>query len=364
MTSKSSVQFAAFVFSFFILHPSIASNTTPDNTAIFQYLMMRDNKTLITDNVEHGQCGYGLFSPWNPDANNGSGAGSTCKTPDPYGEIWPGLIEAISVANPPSGNKVYKLPALPPANWNGIDNIGIHTAKFSSAHPAILAAQAIGSQNNSTVRYSAFYYIESGFDDFADTPERPWHLQMQWKVLEPAYGDENPKIAWGFVNLPNETGDYIRQVQLTIREPTLNVCGINFQTFTRTSTLNLPPLPVPAKSWIKVTIEIKFDYAQGHVKIWQRAISDGTDTLVVNVSNINTINQIIKKCTNSACTDVNLGTHASCIDTYGNRQFWTNYHNFSFGVINYMSTSSYKPQNKYGSGDHVILVDDTEIKLP
>ena len=33
----------------------------------------------------------------------------------------------------------------------------------------------------------------------ADASKHPWHLQMQWKVLEPAHDDENPKVAGGLL---------------------------------------------------------------------------------------------------------------------------------------------------------------------
>ena len=351
---------ALFIFSF------MSYAVVADNTAIYRYIASQRTGVILSDNVEHGQCGFGLFAPWNSKANNGNGAGSTCKNPDPNAPAWPGLIDIISTPNAPNGNKVYRMPALPSPDWNGIDEVGIHTAKFSSAHPVLLAAQKLNDQGTAIVSYSAYYYLESGFDDFSDAVGGPWHLQMQWKNRGKNYGGENPKIAWGFSNNPDSNNDYTRQVQLNMRDPEVGDCNKTIKTYTRKDIGDgtLAVIPVPLKTWVRITIEVKFNATTGYVRIWQSSINNPVDLLVVDVNNINTLSQIIKKCENANCTDVDLSAHLSCVDSNGNKQYWTNFNNFSFGVINYMNTISYKPGNRGGNENFVIYVDDIKIRKP
>ena len=343
---------------FLLLLGSINPACAADTTAIDSYLRLFSNNVIYLDDVEHKKCGKGIFTPWNPATQSGS----TCKKTEEDGGTeaeWPGLIEAISTSNAVSGSYVYRLPTETPETIDPENDAGMHTAKFSTAYRRLLGAQFPPNGEPGIVRYSAYYYVESGFDD------TEWHIQMQWKPMEPSYTSTNPKIAWGFHQVPDTNNNLTRQVKLIIRDTEPDLCKIKFSHYTQASLANPPatPLIIPDSTWVKVTLEVKFDKTNGYVKAWQGEAP--SETLVAEAIGINTVSLLLGPATYSLNANLGLLTNneQSCTNTAGETLYWTDNKNFTWGVTNYLGTHSYLDKNRTDptKPNHVILVDDVEI---
>lgn len=288
---------------------------------------------LLFDGAEHGRC---IGVPSRDDTGSSDLAFlSTCRA-DGSGNI------VLSDRAAHTGRFGYELPVsvadLPTADYRG----PIHVAKMA-AHgiPQYLRLGDV-------VRFRAYFYIADGFDD------ESWHIQMQWKGMTSHYRGEdrfwvgqNPKISWGFVRHP---GSSVREIELSIRDADPSRCErFTFSRFTRGSTLGVEAVPVPSRSWIEVITEILFDDADGYVKIWQS--SDVSSTLVVDTGPINTVWQLIH-------SDIAKETDIYCGTVAGDRLFMSRPTNFTFGLANYLSGSSFAGADTR----HVLYIDDISVE--
>lgn len=307
---------------------------------------------LLEDDVEHGQC-HGLNTPSKKGLPTPLFI-STCKN-NSSGSI----IATDERAH--SGHYSYKLPVTitdttPEEVTQGR---GIHIAKMAANSARLNEAQKLGS----TIRYTAHFYIESGFYDSS------WHIQMQWKGYsvnkdgKRRYWErQNPKLSWGFRKLASETHapsvEPPLQVVATIREAYPNNCSkFSYDLFTRRSTLNLPPIPVEKSVWIKITTEIYFHRSNGYLRIWQG--DDNQGELIIDAQNINTASQMI-------ASDIADKDDPPCLNTHGNGEQAFKYSSpthFSFGLANYLSGHSFSKKYNGNPTPHVLYIDDISIKL-
>lgn len=231
---------------------------------------------------------------------------------------------------------------------------GIHVAKLAARTGRLKSAQRVGS----TIRYQAYFYIESGFDDFG----KAWHIQMQWKgyrddrVGEDKYWlGQNPKIAWGFTRPMSNSGTpEPLQIVAVIRDAHPEKCDkFSYHHFSRAS-LGMTPIEVPTKKWVLVTVEIFFHSTLGYVKIWQGI--EGQEHLVVDTGYIDTVSQLVER-------DIAKPSDSHCDPAKRNLYKRTSPSHFTFGIANYLSTLSFSPKYRTRDEDHILYVDDIHVTL-
>ena len=355
MPERSTAKIAATAAS--ILLASVQATDAAAAPGVSEVLLILfQDRPVLNDDVEHGTC-PGPF--WGT---------RSC----PSGSSISQVSASQAVAH--SGNYSYKLPAPPIPGAAATADIS--SGKLETGYADLYAIQRIGK----TVRYSAYYYIASGFDAFETPAVKPWHVQMQWKMVAPErdrgriitvnngsfddryWGPQNPKIALGFHNLPTETG-LVRQVQVTIRESTPGLCVRSFDIFTRQGTIGAAPLPVPDNTWIRITAEIRFGVTDGYIKVWQGETIDD-DTLVVDTTRTaggpangkNTMSQLVSP------EYAKLDVDSPCQSPQGT-QYWSGTTSFDFGVDNYMGMQSYQPSARPAgaTAEHLLYADDIVV---
>ncbi len=303
---------------------------------------------LLRDDAEHSFC-FGL----NTKNTNRPGNGpkhflSTCAA-DQSGAIR--LTEKAAH----TGRFGYELPVtqgdLPSKAFTG----GLHNAKMSADTQQLKSRQKIGG----TIRYSAYFYIESGFDDFG----RAWHVQMQWKGYDAnRHGSEkywpaqNPKIAWGFRRLGNSHQDAgPLQAVATVREAYSDSCQtFSYHLFTRENTLGLPPLEIPRRQWIQIVVEIHFHQTAGSIQIWQKNENEPASQ-IIKVTDINTASQLVQR-------SIAKTNDRTCASNDPSSLFYTSPTHFTFGIANYLSGLSFDSRYRTENSPHILYVDDILIE--
>lgn len=197
-----------------------------------------------------------------------------------------------------------------------------------------------------TLRYEAWFYIASGFHDNA------WHIQMQWKGqdnnrqgIDRFWHGQNPKVAWGFMQRKSQ----VRQVEVVIRDAYRDRCdSVSYDRFTRSSTLDESPIPVPDGTWIRIVTELHFHERDGYIRVWQ----GDTERLamVVDASGIDTMSQVIQP-------SLAKTTDTPCNKIASTEVYRTAPTHFSFGLANYLSGQSFSTLQE----PHTLYIDDIRI---
>lgn len=294
---------------------------------------------LLKDGAEHGVClGFGTSKIFYSDV----GVRAACENVG-FGRV------KVTRASAHSGKYGYEIKLSEKDVGNDFER-AVHKGKLSLNNKDLSNAQKRGAR----IRYSAYYYIKSGFDFYLPA----WSIQMQWKgILKGAKGDErywlnqNPKIALGFQRLDNSSP---LEIIVTIREANKSDCkGFSYDRFTRKNTLNLEAIAIPENQWFKIIVEVFFSEEDGSVEVWQE--KNGERDQVIKAEMINTVSQLINK-------KISKEQDKGCDDKGGEGFYYTNPTHFVFGMGNYISGKAFQNTYRAGKGSHNLYLDDILIE--
>ena len=249
-----------------------------------------------------------------------------------------------------NGEFAYKIEIdaddLPYVDYDG----ALHLGKMTVSNRRLLEEQRLGNK----LRYSAYYYIDNGFDAFGPA----WNIQMQWKGYiagrkgnDRYWLEQNPKIALGFHRIAKDSP---LEVTITVREAKKDSCEkFSYDKYTRSNTLNLPAIPLPYKKWFQIIVEIYFSEVNGSIEIWQK--NDDLKQQIIKVDRINTVTQLIEK---EIAKDIDL----PCNDNNKAGLHYTTPTHFNFGMGNYISGTSFMSSFRAHEGPHVLYIDNILVE--
>lgn len=292
------------------------------------------SNVLLNDDVEHGQCIGASDKPTTSSVYPAYFA-STCS-----GNHRDGVMVSSRAAR--TGSWGYELAVTKESMPNSGYTEGIHVAKMT-ATAAVTVNQPVGAK----LRYEAWFYIESGFNDDA------WHVQMQWKGqtsdftgADRYWTGQNPKVALGF---RRQNG--VRQVEVTVRDAFGGQCTeFAYDRFTRPSTLGLPAIPIPDRQWVKITLEMYFHPYDGSIRVFQSIDQATAETLIVEIDRINTVSQLVS-------SDIAKTADLPCVLPGSRNYYYTQPTNFNLELANYLGGLSFQ----FSGDPHVLYIDDIKI---